>query len=81
MARDYLAIQGSAVPLEWAFSSSGLTATTRHNRLTACTFESLQILKGAYRNGHMAMADQATAHLWDEEGNMEVNEGEGARES
>jgi hypothetical protein len=47
----------------------------------ARTFESLQILKGAYRNGHMAAADQATAHLWDEEGDMEVNEGEGAGES
>jgi hypothetical protein len=81
MAQDYLAIQGSAVPSERAFSSSGLTATMHRNRLMARTFESLQILKGAYQNGHMAAADQATAHLWDEEGDMEVNEGEGAGES
>jgi hypothetical protein len=81
MAQDYLAIQGSAVPLECAFSSSGLTATTRRNKLSARTFESLQILKGAYRNGHMAAVDQATAHLWDEHGDIEVNEDEGDAES
>jgi hAT family C-terminal dimerisation region len=69
MARDYLAIQGSAVPSERAFSSGGITATSRCNRLSADTFESLQLLKSAYRNGHVMAADQAVAHLktlWDE---------------
>jgi hAT family C-terminal dimerisation region len=69
MARDYLAIQGSAVPSERAFSSGGITATSRRNRLSADTFESLQLLKSAYRNGHVTAADQAVAHLktlWDE---------------
>ena len=41
IARDYLVIQGSAVPLEHAFSSGGLTATSRRNKLSAQTFEEL----------------------------------------
>ena len=68
MAQDYLAIQGSAVPSEHTFSSGGITATTRRNRLSPHTFESLQILKSAYRNGHVAAAKQAGAHvknLWE----------------
>jgi hypothetical protein len=65
MARDYLAIQGSAVPSERAFSSGGLTATARRNRLSAPIFESLQLLKSVYRNGHIRAADQAVAHLDD----------------
>ena len=69
MAWDYLAIQGSAVPSERAFSSSGITATTRRNRLLAEIIESLQCLKSAYWNGHIAAAEQAVAHLealWDD---------------
>ena len=42
MARDYLAIQGSAVPSERAFSSGGLTATARRNRLSGEIFEALR---------------------------------------
>jgi len=34
MARDYLAIQGSSVPSERAFSSGALTGTSLRNRLT-----------------------------------------------
>jgi hypothetical protein len=63
MARDYLAIQGSAIPLERAFSGGGLTSTKCHNRLNANAFESLQLLKNAYRNGHISAADDATQHL------------------
>jgi hypothetical protein len=79
MARDYLAIQGSAVPSERAFSSSGITATTRRNRLSAETFESLQILKSAYQNGHIAAAEQAEAHLealWDDADADEIGGGD-----
>ena len=65
MARDYLAIQGSAVPLEHAFSSGALTATRRRNHLSPTMFEALQILKGAYRNGHIAAAQDAEAHVVD----------------
>ena len=63
MAHDYLAIQGSAVPSEWAFSSGGLTATARRNRLSGEIFEALQILKSGYRNGHICASEQAKAHF------------------
>ena len=51
IARDYLPIQGSAVPCERRFSSAGITGTDRHNRLAPKTFEALQILKSAYADG------------------------------
>ena len=54
MARDYLAIQGSSVPSERAFSSGGLTGTLLRNNLTPEAFEALQILKSGYKHGIMA---------------------------
>jgi hypothetical protein len=63
MACDYLAIQGSSVPSERAFSSGGLTDTSLHNRLSPATFEALQILKSAYRNGHVGAAQEAKGHI------------------
>jgi hypothetical protein len=63
MARDYLAIQGSATPSERAFSSGGITGTARRSRLSTDTFEALQILKSAYRSGHVAAIDEASRHI------------------
>lgn len=63
IARDYLAIQGSATPSERAFSSGAITDTARRNRLTPEVFEALQILKNAYRNGHVAAVHQAAQHI------------------
>jgi hAT family C-terminal dimerisation region len=63
MARDYLAIQGSSVPSERAFSSGGLTGTSLRNRLSPAIFEALQILKSAYRNGHISAAQEAEGHI------------------
>jgi len=63
MARDYLAIQGSSVPSEQAFSSGGLTGTSLRNHLSPATFEALQILKSAYRNGHISTAQEAKGHI------------------
>jgi hypothetical protein len=63
MARDYLAIQGSATPSERAFSSGGITGTSNRNGLSVSSFEALQLLKSAYRNGHAAAADEAAKHL------------------
>lgn len=63
MARDYLAIQGSATPSERAFSGGGITGTANRNRLTVESFEALQILKSAYRNGHIGAATDAAKHL------------------
>jgi hypothetical protein len=63
MARDYLAIQGSATPSERAFSSGGLTGTKYRNRLNGMVFESLQLLKSAYRNGHISALSDAKQHI------------------
>jgi hypothetical protein len=65
MARDYLAIQGSATPSERAFSGGGITGTSIRNLLSVSTFEALQLLKSAYRNGHITAADDASKHLVD----------------
>ncbi len=62
MARDYLAIQGSATPSERAFSSGGTTGTAKHNRLNVEVFEALQLLKSAYRNGHIGADFEAQTH-------------------
>ena len=84
MARDYLAIQGSSVPSERALSSGGLTRTSLRNRLSPAIFEALQILKSAYRNGHISDAQEAEGHiqtylealvvLENEEGSLKVSE-------
>src|ERR1700682_3666564 len=63
MARDYLAIQGSATPSERAFSSGGTTGTAKRNRLKPDVFEALQILKSAYRNRHLATDKEAHKHV------------------
>jgi hypothetical protein len=59
MARDYLPIQGSATPSKRAFSNASLTNTKQRNQLAPETFEALQILKSAYRNGHMSAPAEA----------------------
>jgi len=63
IARDYLAIQGSSTPSERAFSSGGITGTSRRNSLSTDVFEALQILKSAYRNQHIAAVHQAVGHV------------------
>ena len=73
MARDYLAVQGSAVPSERAFSSGALTSTRRRNRLTPELFEALQMLKSAYRNGLIGAARDAEAHIADGNEAVEVD--------
>ena len=61
ISRDYLAIQGSSVPSERAFSSGALTGTLRRNRLLPESFEALQILKSAYKNGVISASGEAKA--------------------
>jgi hAT family C-terminal dimerisation region len=63
MARDYLAIQGSATPSERAFSGGGLTGTKSQNCLNGRVFECLQLLKSAYHNGHISAASDAKQHI------------------
>lgn len=59
IAKDYLAIQGSAVSSEQAFSSSGITTTARRNRLLPETIEALQLLKSGYCEGHISAVAEA----------------------
>jgi hypothetical protein len=63
MGHDYLAIQGSATPAERAFSSGSLTGTKLRNSLNAEVFEALQLLKSAYRNGHISAGVIAAKHI------------------
>jgi hypothetical protein len=63
MAHDYLAIQGSSVPSERAFSSGGLTGTSLRNNLSPAMFEALQILKSAYKNNHISAARESKGHI------------------
>jgi len=63
MARDYLAIQGSATPAERAFSSGSLTGTKLRNSLSTDLFEALQLLKGVYRNSHISASAIAARHI------------------
>ena len=62
MARDYLAIQGSATPSEQAFSSGGTTGTAKCNRLNVEAFKALPLLKSAYRNAHSGTHLEAEKH-------------------
>ena len=59
MAQDYLPIQGSSTPSEHAFSNASLTDSKHRNQLAPDTFEALQILKSAYRNGHLSASAEA----------------------
>ncbi|KAG1885317.1 uncharacterized protein F5891DRAFT_1202016 [Suillus fuscotomentosus] len=51
--------KGSAVASERAFSSGGITGTARRSCLQPATFEALQLLKSAYRQGHISATSQA----------------------
>jgi hypothetical protein len=64
MARDYLAIQGLAMPSERAFSGGGITGTPSRNRLSVASFEALQLLKSSYRNGHIVTGSWDEASLY-----------------
>ena len=63
IAFDYLVIQGSAISSERAFSSGGITGSACRNRLIVKVFGALQILKSAYRNGHIAAVNQVGQHV------------------
>jgi hypothetical protein len=67
IAHDYLAIQGSSVPSECAFSSGGLTGTLLRNQLSPRHFEALQILKSAYKHGIISAEMEARKVLDGEE--------------
>ncbi|KAL0563829.1 hypothetical protein V5O48_018232, partial [Marasmius crinis-equi] len=53
MARDYLAIQGSATPVKRVWSSASDTDTKKRNRLSLEQLEALQFLKSMYRKSRV----------------------------
>lgn len=61
MAKDYLAIFGASTVSEASFSKAGLTDTSRRNAIGPEVFGKLQLLKSAYRNGHISAVDGAQA--------------------
>ncbi|KAJ7477409.1 hypothetical protein FB451DRAFT_1396398 [Mycena latifolia] len=48
-----------------SFSNGSLTATLRRNRPSPEMFEALQILKSAYRNGHIGASEEARKRMID----------------
>ena len=69
MARDYLAVQGSSVAAERAFSSGGLTASILQNKLTPEHVEQIQLVKNGFKNGWIDAFEEAQKHeplVWDE---------------
>ncbi|KIM82993.1 hypothetical protein PILCRDRAFT_56744, partial [Piloderma croceum F 1598] len=50
---DYLPIQASVVPSEWAFSSSAETDTKKRNRINPVLMEVLQMSKFALKKAHL----------------------------
>ena len=50
MALDFLPIQASTVPCEWAFSSSAETDTNQQNHIGPNLMEALQMLKYSIQN-------------------------------
>lgn len=62
IARDYLAIQGSSVASERAFSSGGRTDDKSRNQLSTEVFEALQILKSCYKDGLIKAEEEAAAY-------------------
>ena len=59
---DYLAIQGSSVASEQAFSSGRLTDTLQHNWMQPFLFGRVQILKHAYKTHLLDASVEASAH-------------------
>ena len=59
MARDYLAIQGSSVASERAFSSAAISDDLRHNKTETKAFGNLQVLKFAYKTNFLDASDEA----------------------
>jgi hypothetical protein len=62
IARDFLAIQGSSVASERAFSSGGLTDTLNRNQIDPGVFGYCQILKNLYNTNFLRADIEAKVH-------------------
>ncbi|KAF5346279.1 hypothetical protein D9757_014839 [Collybiopsis confluens] len=63
LARDYLAIQGSAAAAERSFSSGGITDTARRGCLGDELFGEMQLLKNAYQDGRISAQQETWLHV------------------
>ncbi|PPQ76982.1 hypothetical protein CVT24_009477, partial [Panaeolus cyanescens] len=66
LAFDYLAIMGSSVSSERAFSAAGITISKRRNRLKGDIVEALQFLKSLYATDLIFREPPTTASMEDE---------------
>ena len=66
LAFDYLAIMGSSVSSERAFSAAGITISKRRNRLKADIVEALKLLKCMYVKDLIYREPAPTSVLEDE---------------
>ena len=62
MARDYLAIQGSLVASERAFSSAAISDDLQRNKTESKAFGNLQVLKFTYKTNFLNASDEAATH-------------------
>ncbi|KIL56257.1 hypothetical protein M378DRAFT_89621, partial [Amanita muscaria Koide BX008] len=62
IARDYLAIQGSSVASERAFSSAGITDDLRRNHMDNQAFGLIQVLKYAYKTNFLNTTEEVAGH-------------------
>ena len=65
---DYLPIQASAVPCEWAFSSRAETLTACRNCIKPALMEALQMLKFTLKKWHLNFTENllTSEHLMDD---------------
>jgi hypothetical protein len=66
LAFDYLAIMGSSVSSEWAFSAAGITISKHHNRLKGDIVEALEFLKSLYMQDLIFREPEPTSILQEE---------------
>jgi len=73
MAMDYLAIQGSATPVERMWSAASDTDTKKRNRLGSERLAALQFLKNIYRRRRVRKMTLAEKKEWREEILRQIN--------
>ena len=70
---DYLAIQGSATPVECVWSAASDTDTKKRNRLGAERLAALQFLKNVYRQLRVKKMTTEEKSEWQEERLRQIN--------
>ena len=73
MAMDYLAIQGSATPVERVWSAASDTDTKKRNRLGSERLAALQFLKNVYRQLRVKKMTAEEKREWREERLCQIN--------